>query len=277
MLTLEFILNCLFTEIPEDDPPDEENLSEDPPADQEKEEAEEEEEEKVPISELRKLRREAAKSRKERQAATSELESLKTAQTKAAEEAEIAKLAEVDQHKARATKAQQELAEAQARITQAEARATVMEKRQAVINAAVAEGFNAPAHAAAILNLADIEVVDGEVDEEAVAEMVADLADKNPYLLAGGGEDEQVNFGGGASNPRGQSKIPGPKLTSEGEIKRMRKELQDGIDAGRVTGSSITLMRRRIRVAVKGPKVQAERSGQNETRIQRRLKERRGG
>lgn len=246
MLTTELleILRNLITEAGGDDTPGEKGKAgdDDPPGeDDKKKEGEEEEgeEETVPISVLRKVRKEAAASRTALRKVQADLETFKADQQKATDEAEIAKLAEADQHKARAAKAEEKLALAEESARQSTAKTEAMTRFTAVFVAATAAGFHNPNLIPGMLNLSDLEIVDGEVDDEVVAEMVKNLAANEPYLVKGE-EEGAGEFGGGPTNPAKGQDPPGVRFTTADSVKSLKQKSREALQRGEIS-SAVTL------------------------------------
>lgn len=87
-------------------------------------------------------------------------------------------------------------AEAQAaaeKISVSEGLATSFRDRAVAAEVKAAAGqFNDPADAVALVGGLDQFVKDGEIDTDAITKAVADLAEKRPYLLAGGGQQPRM-------------------------------------------------------------------------------------
>lgn len=279
MLSTEFLelLKSLITEIPPTDPPPADPPPDPPEKDEEEEEEEEEEEQEqmVPLADLRKIRSEAASHRKKAAAAQAELDALKAKTDKAASEAEIAKLAVEDQQTARNDLLQKDVATAQAALAASEAQVLQSQRENAVFAAAALAGFHNLKDAARLLDLTQIEVVDGVIDEELVNDMIDVLVESSPYLVAS--EDGDLENFGGPTNPGPKGRAPGPRFTSKDKIAQMKKQLADGIAADELTGQSLLDMRHKIRDAQRGVSVQAERDGRpietNKQRLRRRTRE----
>jgi hypothetical protein len=96
------------------------------------------------------------------------------------------------------------------------------------IRAAAAGKFADPSDAFAYLNLEDFDVDEnGDVDEEAIADALAELLKKKPYLAAQGAT-VQFDSARGKTRPAGQ-------ITSRDQLKTMTpKQIQEARKAGRL-------------------------------------------
>lgn len=180
-------------------------------------EVEEPKESMVPISELRKVRAEAARYRKE-------LQSLKMRIEEEARKAEISKMEEVDKLKAIAKDAEEQAQRLKEKLNK-------MVKEAAIINAASALGFYNPRDAASMIDINQIEVDDmGAIDENAVNEMVKELAESKPYLK----KESSLTLYGPTNPPPESGRLPKPKLTIANQIEQMKQQSRELTRMGRV-------------------------------------------
>lgn len=113
---------------------------------------------------------------------------------------------------------------------EATAQATTAANRRILrseIKAAAGSKFTDPSDALAYLDLEEFDVDDnGDVDEEAIADALADLLEKKPYLAAQGGK---VQFDSARGKPR-----PGAKLTAKDLDKMTPAQVAKAYDEGRI-------------------------------------------
>lgn len=270
MLTLELIelFSLVYTENPDPDPDPDPDPTPNPDPDPDPEpDPDPDDPEMVPMTDLKKVRAESQRYRSSLRKLEAEVEKMTKAQEKAAKDAEIAKLDGVKQAQARTDEANKSLAEAEADVVSMTAKLDSNARSQAVYQAANAAGFLNPEDAILLLDASEIEVVDGETDQELIIEMIGTLAESRPNLLKS--EEEPLVINTGPTNSRSRTQPPGPKLTDVKMAERMQAELDDGIKANTISGHAIIKMRRKIRQMQSGPAVQAEREGR-EARIKRK-------
>ncbi len=181
-----------------------------------------EKEQTVPISELRKLRNEAAQWRKEAQALRAKMEA-------DGKKAELAKMEETDRLKKIA-------ADAEAQAATLKQRVELTSKRSAIISAASSLDFTDPNDALGQIDMAAIQYSDdGEVDIEAVSNMVKELSNRKPYLLKGEKKEEKGKFG--PTNPPGKP-YPQPKLTTAQQLDALKQQARDLTREGKVAAAT---------------------------------------
>ena len=179
-------------------------------------------EHKVPISDLRKVRAEAAKYRKRLRQLESEIE-------EELKKSELSKMQETDKLRAIAE-------EAEARAKTLKERADIIAKQAAVINTASAIGFYNPRDASAIVDLEQVEVDDnGNIDTEAVDEMVRSLAESKPYLIKGQQLDQEMT-GFGPTNPP-SANWPKPKLKARDRIDQLKQKSSELMRGGNMAAA----------------------------------------
>jgi hypothetical protein len=179
-------------------------------------------ERRVPISDLRKVRSEAAKYRKQLRQLESEIEEER-------KKAELAKMEETDKLRAIAE-------EAETKARSLKKRADGIAKQAAIINAASALGFYNPRDAASIVDLSQIEVDDdGNVDAEAINEMVCSLAESKPYLIKGQ-QNSQEATGFGPTNPPSVS-WPKAKLRAQDRVEQLKQKSSELMRKGNMAAA----------------------------------------
>lgn len=240
MLTLNADLLLLILTAGEGDPPDgDDPPADDPPADDPPDEDETPDEddtveEKVPIADLRKIRAEAAKYRKQLRDLEAKVDASTKEKEKADAQAKIDKLDGLEKEQALTAEVNKQLAEANATIAQRDAKIKSQAIGSAVYSVANAAGFHQPEQAASLIDLSELDVIDGEVNIEEVTELVNTLAESSPFLLK---EETTTETGGGPSNPGNPKGGPKVKFTGDAEIAQLKKQSKEAQARGDVTSS----------------------------------------
>lgn len=167
------------------------------------------------LEQKQKANREAASFRKK-------VEALMEDQENKTKEAERAKLEETERLKL-------EKREAEERATQAEERANRMLKETAIVSAASRLNFHNPRRAASYLDLAHIDITNGQVDDAQVMEALTKLALDEPYLINTEKPAPSVAPTIGPTSPTPPGKVPG-------ETKTQQQNFRDEIAALRNKG-----------------------------------------
>lgn len=259
---LSDVTTSMITEIPPTDPPAEppvetEDAEAEPVADasgpEPDEPGEPDDEQPVSLADMRKLRKENASRRKSEQATEDKYKKLQQTIAEEKRAAELEKMEETDRLKAIAT-------DAESNMKALQTRADRISKESAVINAAASMGFMTPQDAADLLDLSRITIdADGKMDTEAVSDMVVELAESRPYLVAPAKETSKDLFG--PTNPKAdEDYIPMPKFHDKRQTDRLRNEINKNSASGNLSGAALIMARRDLERR-SGKNVQAERDG----------------
>lgn len=182
--------------------------------------------ETVPMSDLRKVRKEAERYRLQLRA----LEKKQTDDEEAARQAEMTEIQKL--------KAQAQVAKAQQASMKAHSENVL--RRSAIINAASVANFQNPQDAAALLDISAIDVdEDSNIDPQQVVELVKALAEERSYLLKGANPGKPgAEFG--PTSPSGDN-APGVKLTGAAAIEKLKGQAEVAMRAGKMN-TAVKLM-----------------------------------